>query len=245
LSVADKYAELAERYDRMLQEDPAREAFFKRTFERFQAKSILDCACGTGNDLLLFHSMGYNVIGSDLSDSMLKMSQRAIDDHKASIILRKGDFQNLQAIHCETFDAIVCLSNSINEADVDPIAALQSMKQVLRPDGIVILDQGQTDLSMQDPPSYVPMVNDQSFSRLFTMTYDQGIMTVSIFDFIHDEKESRYDFNHSEFKIRIRLHADWKAILKKVNLKAEFYGNWQGEEYDSKRSKRLIIVARK
>ena len=245
MSVTDKYTELAERYGRMLQQDPDREAFFKRTFERFQARSILDCACGTGNDLLLFHSMGYNVIGSDLSDSMLKVSQRAIDNHKANVVLRKGDFQNLRAIHCETFDAVVCLSNSINENEVDQIVALQSMKQVLRPDGIIILDQGQTDLSMQDPPSYVPIVNDRSFSRLFTMTYDQDIMIVNIFDFTHDEKESKYDFNHSEFKIRIRLYADWKAILKKVNLKAEFYGNWEGEEYDPKTSKRLIIVARK
>ena len=176
---------------------------------------------------------------------MLKASQRAIHNHKADIVLRKGDFQNLRAIHCETFDAVVCLSNSINETEVDPIVAVESMKQVLSPKGIINLDQGQTDLSMQHPPTYVPIVNDQSISRLFTMTYDKDIMTVNIFDFVHDEEESKYDFNHSEFKIRIRLYADWKAIFYKANLNADFYGNWNGEKYDLERSKRLIIVARK
>jgi len=245
MSATDRYAEIAEHYGRMLHEDPDRVAFFKRTFDRYQAKNILDCACGTGNDLLLFHSMGYNVTGSDLSDTMLTVAQQAIQNHKANIVLRKGDFQNLRTIHPETFDTVVCLSNSINEIEVDPIAALESMKQVLGPGGLIILDQGQTDLSMQDPPSYAPIMNDQSFSRLFTMTYDQDIMTVNIFDFVHDEKESMYDFYHSEHKIRIRLYADWEAILKKVNLKAEYYGNWDGEEYDINKSKRLIIVAKK
>jgi glycine/sarcosine N-methyltransferase len=245
LAVIDKYAEIAERYARMLQNDPGRQMFFKRTFESFNARNILDCACGTGNDLLLFHSMGCNVTGSDLSDSMLNAAQKAIHDHKADIILRKGDFQNLRAIHSEMFDAVVCLSNSINEAEVDPIKALESMKQVLRPDGIIILDQGQTDLSMQDPPFYVPIMNDQNLSRLFVMTYDQDIMAVNIFDFIHDEKERKYDFNHSQLRIRIRLYADWKVILEKVNLGADFYGNWEGDKYNLNTSKRMIIVARK
>ena len=132
MAVIDKYAGIAERYGRMLQDDPGRQMFFKRTFESFHARNILDCACGTGNDLLLFHSMGCNVIGSDLSDSMLNAAQRTIHDHKADIILRKGDFQNLRAIHSETFDVVVCLSNSINEAEVDPIKALESMKPLTK-----------------------------------------------------------------------------------------------------------------
>ena len=245
MSATDKYADIAERYGEMLQDDPSREMFFKRTFDKFHAKSILDCACGTGKDLLLFHSMGYIVIGSDLSDSMLKVSQKNISEHRTNIILRKGDFQNLRAVHSEVFDAVLCLSNSINEAEVDPIKALESMKQVLKPDGIIILDQGQTDLSMQDPPSYVPIMNNQNLSQLYTMTYDKDIMTVNIFDFIHDEKARKYDFSHSQFKICIRLSEDWRAILQRANLKAEFYGNWEGEKYNPNRNKRLIIVARK
>ena len=89
MSVADSYAEIAERYNRMLQDDPDRRVFFKRIFESFHVRNILDCACGTGNDLLLFRSMGYNVIGSDLSEAMLKVSQRLVHDYKADIVLRR------------------------------------------------------------------------------------------------------------------------------------------------------------
>ncbi len=67
---------------------------------------------------------------------------------------------------------------------------------------------------------------------------------MNIFDFIHEARESKYEFNHSQFKIRIRLYTEWPAILEKANLEAEFYGNWEGEKYDPGRSKRLIIVAK-
>jgi hypothetical protein len=91
----------------------------------------------------------------------------------------------------------------------------------------------------------VPIINNQDLSRLFTMEYHHDIMTVHIFDFIHDGKTNEYDFSHSQFKIRIRLYEDWKAILEKCQLKGNFYGNWDGEEYNPKRSLRLIIVATK
>ena len=208
-------------------------------------EDILDCACGTGNDLLLFHSLGYRVTGSDLSDAMLKISSKSIHERGADVVLRKADFQDLKAVHPETFDSVVCLSNSINEAEIDVTKALESMKEVLKPNGIIIFDQGQTDLSMRNPPSYAPILNSPDLSRLFTMEYDRDTMTVNIFDFVHDGKKQVFDFGHSQFKIRIRLYADWKAILKICDLKAEFYGSWDGEEYDPNRSTRLIVVAAK
>lgn len=245
MSITDKYASIAERYGQMLLDDPSRETFFKRTFDRYQVTSVLDCSCGTGRDLLLFHSMGCNVVGSDLSDSMLKVSQKAIDARSADILLKRVDFHNLKAVHDKMFDAVVCLSNSINEIEVDPIRALESMKEVVRSGGIIVFDQGQTDFTMKDPPRYVPIVNDSGLSRLFTMGYHQDIMTVNIFDFIHDVKGNRYDFSHTEFKIRIRLYKEWKAMLQRCHLEAEYYGSWEGQPYNPEKSLRLIVVAKK
>jgi ubiquinone/menaquinone biosynthesis C-methylase UbiE len=176
---------------------------------------------------------------------MLKVSQRSISDREADIDLKKADFQNLKAAHAESFDAVVCLTNSINEVEVDPIRALESMKEVLNPGGIIIFDQGQTDLTMRDPPSYAQIINNQVLSRLFTMEYDKYIMKVNIFDFVHDANSSLFDFVHSQFQICIRLLKDWISILDKCHLRAEYYGDWDGAQYDCDRSKRLIIVARR
>jgi len=76
------------------------------------------------------------------------------------------------------------------------------------------------------------------------MDYVNDIMVVNIFDFIHKEDKGIYDFKHSEFNIRIRLQDDWVDIIRKVGLKADFYGDWNFEPYDKEKSKRLIVVAR-
>jgi len=239
----DRYSDIAERYDYMLFNNPEREGFFKELFLRNKVGKILDCACGTGRDLLLFNSFGYDVSGSDMSDSMLAVARRRIHENGLKIPLYKADFQGLQNAFAQKFDAVVCLGNAISEADVDVVKALNSMKSVLNSNGIIVLDQGQTDLSMRNPPKYSLEVNDRDFSRLFTMDYTKEIMTVNVFDILH--KENQNDFKHSRFEIRIRLYDDWREILKETNLVADYYGYWDRESYNKTSSRRMIIVARK
>lgn len=240
--IHDPYQNIAESYDYMVNRNPERESFFEAIFKKYNVKNILDCACGTGKDLLLFKSLGYDVVGADISDSMLKIAAKRISSKNMSISLKKADFHDLEKAFSNKFDAIVCLSNSINDINVDPLKALNSMKRILNTNGIIIFDQGQTDFMMKNPPKFHPEVNDRDFSRLFTMSYEENIMTVEIFDFIH--KENQNDFKHSQFKIWIRLLTDWEKIIRQVNLKAEFYGDWNLAPYD-KQSKRLIVVAHK
>jgi hypothetical protein len=137
------------------------------------------------------------------------------------------------------------LSNAINEEEVDAKMALDSMWAVLKPEGIIVFDQGQTDRSLKDPPYFIPIVNTRDISRLFTMDYQGDIMIVKIFDFIHQERTGKYHFHHSEHRIRLRRFSDWVAILSSLSMEGEYYGNWQAEPYDLQKSMRLIVVARK
>jgi len=239
----DQYSNIATRYDYMLIKNPEREAFFKDIFEKYNVKSVLDCACGTGKDLVLFNSLGIKVAGSDISESMLNIAQKRINENELKIPLFKEDYQFLENTFSEKFDAVVCLSNAINEPKTDVLKTFNSMKNVLNGNGIIIFDQGQTDLMMENPPEYALEVNNNDFSRLFTMNYLEDIMTIKIFDLVHTDNENELSVN--TFKIKIRLYDEWIKILEKANLNAEIYGNWDFELYNKKNSKRLIIVARK
>ena len=239
----DAYLGIAETYDYMLFENTERENFFVKIFDQYNVKSVLDCACGTGKDVLFFNSLGYDVAGSDISDSMLAVAQKKIDENGSNIPLYKADYQFLENTFTGKFDAIVCLSNAINDTEADVTKALNSMKNVLSDRGIIIFDQGQTDMSMKNPPSYSLEVNDRDFSRLFTMDYKKDIVTIKIFDFVHAERLS--DFKMNEFKFKIRLYDDWEKILTAANLHGEYYGNWDSTLYDKHSSKRLIVTARK
>ncbi len=244
MSPEDKYRDIAEFYDAMLPLSAIREEFFQNHFQRHKVERVLDCACGTGNDLLLFHKLGYAVYGSDLSEAMLTVARRKLREGKIQIPLQQVDFQDLEKHYSLKFDAVVCLSNAINELEIDAGRALRSMRSILNPGGIIVFDQGQTDFSMKDPPLCMPVVNNKDISCLFVMDYAKSIMTVQTFDFIHSEEHEKYDFHRSEFKIRIRLLADWEEILDGLDMQAEYYGDWDSAAYDLAKSNRLIIIAR-
>ncbi len=70
-------------------------------------------------------------------------------------------------------------------------------------------------------------------------------MTLNVFDFIHDVDAENYDFDHSVFKIRIRLLKDWKEIFERTHLAVDCFGDWEAEPYNIEKSTRLIMVARR
>jgi ubiquinone/menaquinone biosynthesis C-methylase UbiE len=242
----DPYIGFAKRYDWMKGQNPDRDLFFRKLFENHKVSEVLDCACGTGHDLILFHSFGCNVYGSDVSDSMLAQTRKNLTEAKIDIPVKKADYRDLEKYYDSHFDAVVCLSNAINEplGDTETIRALCSMKAVLRTGGILVFDQGQSDASMENPPRFAPVVNTRDCSRLFAMNYAGDVMKVDIFDFTHTE--DHINFNHTHVQIQIRLKADWDRILDKAKVtKVEYFGDWAFTQYDKEKSKRLIAVAQK
>ena len=242
----DTYEGFAERYDWMSQDNPARQKFFQELFARYGVTTLLDCACGTGRDLLMFHSMGLDVYGSDLSDSMLTQARRKMTDAETEIPVRKADYCLLPEQYDKPFDAVVCLSNSINEPleEAETLRALRSMRSVLHTGGILVFDQGQTDASMRKPASFAPVLNNRDFTRFFTMEYSGDVQTVNIYDFIHTENTC--DFKHTSVRIHIRLFESWSQILSEVGFdNVEYFGSWDALPYDKVSSRRLIVVARK
>jgi glycine/sarcosine N-methyltransferase len=243
---SDAYENFADRYDWMKLKNPAREEFFRRIFSEHGVTRVLDCSCGTGQDLIMFHSLGCEVAGSDLSPAMLDQAKKNLDGAGLDITIQKTDFRELEANFDSSFDAVVCLSSSINEIleDAEALRALRSMKSVLRPGGILVFDQGLSDAVIKERPAFDPIVNNRDFSRLFTMGYTEEFMTVNIFDFIHTE--DRYDFRKSSVCLRIRLQDDWKQLIREAGYeKAGFFGDWNLAHYDTAVSRRLIAVARK
>lgn len=228
----DTYAGFADRYDWMVQEEPGRKEFFRKLFAEQGVYRVLDCACGTGHDLITLHSLGCEVFASDLSDSMLAQARKNLLSKGIEVPLRKVDFRHLPDSFDLKFDAVVCLTNSINEvlADIETLEALRSMRSVLRDGGILIFDQGQTDASMKSPPKYDLVVNSRDWTRFFALEYSGNVMTVNIFDFIHTEKSSEYE--QTKIDIRIRLQDSWAEILQAAGFRdVQFYENWNCDPY--------------
>ncbi|AFM23350.1 class I SAM-dependent methyltransferase [Desulfomonile tiedjei] len=243
---SDPYENLADHYDWMTQKDLEREEFFRQLFKDHRICDVLDCACGTGMDLMMFHSFGCNVMGSDLSDAMLIRARKNLSEAGREIPVRKVDFRKLEKSYTAQFDAVVCLSNAINEVlDEEGLRrALRSMKAVLRPGGILVFDQGQSDAMMKNPPKFDPVINNRDFSRLFVLEYSGNLMKVNIFDFVHTEENST--FYAASVNVAIRLKDDWDRLLSKTGFNnVECFGDFKFSTYDKESSRRLIAIAQK
>ncbi len=245
MATIDPYKGFADRYDWINSQDPGRKEFFRQLFEMHRVTDVLDCACGTGSDLIMFHSLGYNVVGSDVSDAMLRQAQKKLIKTDIDLPVKKADFRELEKHFKRQFDAVVCLTNSINEVleESEIRRALKSMKAMLRPGGILVFDQGQSDAMMKNPPRFDPVINNRDFSRLFVMEYSTDVMKVNIFDFVHTEK--RCEFQNTTVNVAIRLKNEWEKILSDVGFSSvQYFGDLDFAPYDKNTSLRLIAVAK-
>ncbi len=246
----DMYQGIAERYDligRFGEHDPLALSFFRQLFESKQVESVLDCACGTGRHLALFHSLGCEVVGSDISDSMLDQARKNLTAHGVHLPLHKVDYRDLRRHLNREFDAVMCLSSSIlhmhTEAQV--LCAFESMRQVLRPGGILVLTQGTTDKQWRDKPRFVLAVNERDVSRLFVIDYIGEGARYHLLDIYHTEEIRELKVWSVDYP-RVYLRDDQVRMLQASGFKIiDCYGSWGFDPYDPNASDRLVVVAQK
>jgi ubiquinone/menaquinone biosynthesis C-methylase UbiE len=81
------------------------EAIFKKNKQK--PKTILDLGCGTGGHALLLAKPGYEVVGIDRSEHMLKGAREKAKDQGLKIQFIKGDITNIDLKR--KFDAVISM----------------------------------------------------------------------------------------------------------------------------------------
>ena len=245
----DLYADFADRYDRFGrefgQQDPEQVAFFQKLFARHEARTILDCACGTGKHLHLFHALGCEVTGSDVSPSMLAQARKNLAGAGIEVPLHQVDYRTLPQHFGTRFDVVTCLSSSLlhMEDDDQVFLALRSMRAVLRRGGILVLSQGTTDRQWTEKPRFVLATNTGEFTRLFVIDYLGEGARYNIVDIHRGGDGEKLEVWSVEYP-RVLLHDDQKRLLRVTGFSpVEFYGTYRFEPYEKEQSRVLIAVA--
>ena len=106
----------------------------KKLFSKASGK-ILDVACGTGQNFP-FLAPNSDITAVDLSPKMVELAHKNADTHHLNI-----DFAVMDAEHLEfadgSFDTVVSALSTCTFPN--PIKALQEMKRVCRPNGLILL----------------------------------------------------------------------------------------------------------
>lgn len=135
------YEGFAEVYDTFMQDTPYDEwtAYIERIWEHYglKPKLVCDLACGTGNMTTRLAAKGYDMIGIDLSDSMLA---KAREKSPESILYLNQDMREFELFG--TVDSIICLCDSINYItdSEDLLTVFELANNYLDPGGLFIFD---------------------------------------------------------------------------------------------------------
>jgi len=216
--------------------------FFEAVFKKHSVNTVLDCACGTGQHLLMLSDIGLSVSGSDYSESMLEVAKENLQKHGKSISLCQCDFRFLEQKHPNKFDAIVCLTTALPHlhTDEDLITALESMRGRLNEGGLLILTQGTTHFTLSLPAIEV-VINRKEFSRIFVKEHDEVFQTIHVLDLFHSD--NRMESNQYDIVYRVILDDEYRRLLSAAGFgSVQIFGDYDMSGYNEQ-SRRLIVLA--
>jgi len=102
--------------------------------ENFKGKRILDIGCGPGRDAAYFSEKGFEVVGIDLSEELLKIARK----NSPNLEFYIQDMRNL-GFEPDSFDGIWACSSFMHAPYKDARSTLRGFNRILKPDGLMFL----------------------------------------------------------------------------------------------------------
>lgn len=108
---------------------------------------VLDAACGTGYHSVTLSKAGFDVVAADGAEEMLAKTRENAAEHGVELELAHADWRTLSEDLDERFDALLCLGNAFTHLHTEDerVEAMGQFHKVLRPGGLLIIDQRNYD----------------------------------------------------------------------------------------------------
>lgn len=229
----------------------AESSLFQRTFSSVHAQSVLDCACGTGHHACLFARWGMDVAASDLSAAMVEKTRQLAASRNLSLDVRQASFDQVSRTFDRTFDAVVCVGNSLSAAGSRSVVAdgIADMHRVIRPGGVLIVQvlnyerfaPGQTVYG--EPVYRTRLGQDYLFLKAFRRAATKCDLDVIV---LTDGATGQWTRTVFTERLLVVDRAGLVEMLEQSGFgKIHLYGGYEGAPFDARMSRDLIAVARR
>ncbi len=211
---------------------------------------ILDLACGNGRHSILFAAKGFDTLGIDLSEFLIKQAKKQLSGeyirYKNNIKFEIRDMRELN--HKNEFDLVVNLFSSFGyfASQKDNEKVIKGISIALKQDGYFLFDfLNNTYLRNNLVPFDIKKSAGESAIQIRSIHH--GFVTKEIY-ILSQRKPGHYYPKILHFTERIRLYSleDFQRMFKDYNLRIiKALGDYNGSKFNEKSSKRLIIIAKK
>lgn len=243
------YADLADHYDemtrfesRLVSEKPIVEQWLRK----YDIKSAVDVACGTGLHAILLAQLDVDVVGTDLSESMLRQAERNAAVQGVAVQWLAAPMQSVAERISADRDAVFCLGNSIPHL-LDKTSLLDTLfgfRKLLRTGGIAMLQLLNYDRILAEKSRVVGVhrVADREFVRF----YDFGEDTITFNILTIEWQTERVTHTLSSTTLKPYRWDELRESLESVGFDSiRAYGDLRFNDFDISRSGNLVIVAQR
>ncbi|MEH7391299.1 class I SAM-dependent methyltransferase [Bacillus sp. JJ1474] len=166
------YKVLSQYYDDLFPSNPAQLEFIKAAANK--KIKLLDIAAGAGNQAIELAKAGYHVTAVDLDEKMVEKVEQKLMDHHLNLSSLKLDMRNIDHFHDRSFDAAICIGNSIVhlESFEEISMSIKKIWNVLSEDGVLIIQTVNYDRILQHHITDLPLIELPYKGVTFKRTYD-------------------------------------------------------------------------
>ena len=201
-----------------------------------KSSKLLDIACGKGRHATYFNSLGFDVIGVDLSPNSITSAK---ENENATLQFAVHDMREVYQEN--RFDVVTNLFTSFGyfEKDEDEQKAINAMASNLKKEGLLVID------FMNAKKIMVNLVaSEQKTIDDITFDINRKVSNQFIIKDIHitDSKTK----HHFQEKVKALTLADFSDFITNAGLKIiDIFGNYKLEEFNAQTSDRLILICKK
>jgi SAM-dependent methyltransferase len=221
--------------------------FLREALDRHGARSVLDTACGTGWHAIALGREGYRTAGCDASPAMIDQARANAAKAQVPARFEAADFSRMD-IFAETFDAVLCLGNSLPHllSQAALTDALAHMRARLRPKGVLILHNLNYDLRVKKQPRFFAASGHADALVWRFADYGPELITfhTALFERKAQGEKTSWSVQVNSTLQRPLLENDLdEALIRAGFREIRHFGGLDGSAFDPEKSGDLVAVA--
>lgn len=198
---------------------------------------VLEMACGSGRLTIPIAQSGIDIVGADLSPSMLDMARAKALRAGVQVEFVEADMRDFELPG--KFSAILIPGNSLLHLfSIDDLKqCLAGVRRHLAPGGRLVFDISKWDLALlaRDPSQRYPVLKANGISIEETATYDAA---AQVRDIVWHFSDSRV----IEYRLRVIFPQELLLLLEVAGFRVEArYGEFTREPFESSSPRQVYV----